>query len=74
MLLVDLIAGAMVTTGASLVLILGIGLVLTRSEERERVERRDGHRGCTPRDKDLIRLGAQRRATFPKGEGLRNDK
>ena len=35
MLLVDLIAGAMVTTGASLLLIGIIGLVLTRTEERE---------------------------------------
>ena len=34
MLLVDLIAGAMVTTGASLLLVGVIGLVLTRSEER----------------------------------------
>lgn len=35
MLLVDLLAGAMVTTGASLMLIGVIGLVLTRAEERE---------------------------------------
>ncbi len=35
MALIDLIAGAMVTTGASLMLIGVIGLVLTRSEERE---------------------------------------
>ena len=34
MLLVDLIAGAMVTTGASLLLVGAIGLALTRSEER----------------------------------------
>ena len=34
MMLVDLIAGAMVTTGASLLLVGGIGLALTRSEER----------------------------------------
>ena len=40
--LVDLVAGAMVTTGAALMLISGIGLVLTRSEERESEERRDG--------------------------------
>lgn len=33
--LVDLIAGAMVTTGAALLLVGGIGLVLTRSEEKE---------------------------------------
>jgi hypothetical protein len=41
-LLVDLVAGAMVTTGASLLLVGVIGLALTRSEEREREERRDG--------------------------------
>ncbi len=35
MLLVDLIAGAMVTTGAALLLVGVIGLVLTRSEEKE---------------------------------------
>lgn len=35
MLLVDLVAGAMVTTGAALLLVGGIGLVLTRSEEKE---------------------------------------
>lgn len=35
MLLVDLIAGAMVVTGAALMLIAVIGLALTRSEERE---------------------------------------
>lgn len=33
--LVDLIAGAMVVMGAALMLISGIGLVLTRSEKRE---------------------------------------
>jgi multisubunit Na+/H+ antiporter MnhG subunit len=33
--LVNLIAGAMVVMGAALMLIGGIGLVLTRSEERE---------------------------------------
>jgi len=37
-LLVDLLAGAMVTTGASLMLIGVIGLVLTRSEERKEKE------------------------------------
>ena len=42
MLLVDLVAGALVTTGAALLLVGGIGLVLTRSEEREQEERRDG--------------------------------
>lgn len=36
--LIDLIAGAMVTTGASLVLILAIGYVLTRAEEKEDAE------------------------------------
>jgi hypothetical protein len=41
-LLVDLVAGALVTTGAALLLVGGIGLVLTRSEEREQEERRDG--------------------------------
>ena len=41
MLLVDLIAGAMVTTGAATVIGI-IGIVLTRSEERESEERRDG--------------------------------
>ncbi len=35
MLLVDLIAGAMVVTGAALMLIAVIGLALTRTEERE---------------------------------------
>lgn len=35
MLLVDLIAGAMVTMGAALLLVGIIGLVLTRTEERE---------------------------------------
>jgi len=34
--LIELIAGAMVTTGASLMLIGVIGLWLTRREERER--------------------------------------
>lgn len=38
MLLVDLLAGAMVTTGASLMLIGVIGLVLTRTEERKQKE------------------------------------
>lgn len=38
MLLVDLIAGALVTTGASMLLIAVIGLVLTRTEEREERE------------------------------------
>ena len=41
MLLVDLIAGAMVTAGAATVIGI-IGIVLTQSEEREREERRDG--------------------------------
>ena len=35
MALINLISGALVTTGASLMLIGVIGLVLTRSEERE---------------------------------------
>lgn len=35
MALINLISGAMVTTGASLMLIGVIGLVLTRSEERK---------------------------------------
>ena len=35
MLLVDLISGALVTTGASMLLVGVIGLVLTRTEERE---------------------------------------
>ena len=35
MLLVDLVAGALVTTGAALLLVGGIGLALTRSEEKE---------------------------------------
>lgn len=34
MLLVDLVAGAMVTTGASLLLVGIIGLVLTQNEEK----------------------------------------
>ena len=38
--LINLIAGAMVTTGASLILIGVIGLWLTRREEREREEER----------------------------------
>ena len=38
MLLVDLLAGAMVTTGASLMLVGVIGLVLTRAEERKQKE------------------------------------
>lgn len=38
MALIDLIAGAMVTTGASLMLIGVIGLWLTRSEERREKE------------------------------------
>jgi predicted phage tail protein len=38
MLLVDMIAGAMVTTGASLMLIGVIGLVLTRAEEQKQKE------------------------------------
>ena len=38
MLLVDLLAGAMVTTGASLMLVGVIGLVLTRSEERKETD------------------------------------
>ena len=41
MLLVDLVAGALVTTGAALMLVGGIGLVLTRSEER--MEKEDAH-------------------------------
>ena len=41
MLLVDLVAGAMVTTGAALLLVGGIGLALTRSEER--MEKEDAH-------------------------------
>lgn len=41
MLLVDLIAGAMVTTGASLILVGTIGLVLTRHEEREERHERE---------------------------------
>ena len=41
MLLVDLVAGAMVTTGASMLLVGVIGLVLTRSEER--AEKEDAH-------------------------------
>ena len=48
MLLVDLIAGAMVTTGASLILILGIGYVLTVIEDKEPMaadSRRDRKRG-----------------------------
>lgn len=45
MLLVDLISGAMVTTGAALLLVGVIGLALTRGEERESEERRDGGRG-----------------------------
>ena len=36
--LIDLIAGALVTTGASLLLTLGIGYVLTRTEEKEDAE------------------------------------
>ena len=35
MLLVDLVAGAMVITGAALLLMGIIGIVLTRAEERE---------------------------------------
>lgn len=38
MMLVDLVAGAMVTTGAALVLVEIIGLVLTRNEEKEEAE------------------------------------
>jgi len=38
--LINLIAGAMVTTGASLMLIGVIGLWLTRREEREREDER----------------------------------
>lgn len=42
MLLVDLISGALVTTGASMLLVGGIGLILTRSEEKEeQYERED---------------------------------
>ena len=41
MLLVDLVAGAMVTAGAATVIGI-IWIVLTRSEERKREERRDG--------------------------------
>ena len=40
MALINLIAGAMVTTGASLMLIGVIGLWLTRRKEREREEER----------------------------------
>lgn len=40
MALIDLIAGAMVTTGASLMLIGVIGLWLTRREEKEREDER----------------------------------
>ena len=40
MALIELIAGAMVTTGASLMLIGVIGLWLTRREEREREDER----------------------------------
>lgn len=36
--LIDLIAGALVTTGASLLLTLVIGYVLTRAEEKEDTE------------------------------------
>ena len=38
MLLVELLSGALVTTGASMLLIAVIGLVLTRTEEREERE------------------------------------
>ena len=38
MALINLISGALVTTGASLMLIGVIGLVLTRSEERKEKE------------------------------------
>ena len=41
MLLVDLVAGALVTTGAALLLVGGIGLVLTRSEEKEEKHERE---------------------------------
>ena len=41
MLLVDLLAGAMVTTGASLMVVGVIGLVLTRAEERK--QKKDGN-------------------------------
>jgi hypothetical protein len=37
-LLVELLSGALVTTGASMLLIAVIGLVLTRTEEREERE------------------------------------
>ena len=39
--LVDLVAGAMVTTGASMLLVGVIGLALTRNEER--AEKEDAH-------------------------------
>ena len=41
MLLVDLVAGAMVTTGASLLLVGIIGMVLTRAEEKEEKHERE---------------------------------
>jgi hypothetical protein len=45
--LVNLLAGAMVTTGAALVLVGIIGLALTRSEEKEeRHEREDQSTGA----------------------------
>ena len=43
MALINLIAGAMVTMGASLILIGVIGLWLTRREERAREEDGDDH-------------------------------
>jgi hypothetical protein len=38
MMLVELVSGALVTTGASLLLVGIIGLVLTRTEEKEEKE------------------------------------
>ena len=51
MLLVDLIAGAMVTTGASLLLVGGIGLALTRSEERKNLGGVDAAATCDDKNK-----------------------
>ena len=65
MLLVDLIAGAMVTAGAATVIGI-IGIVLTRGEERE-----DGTEVArATRTSSVSRKAA---ATFPRGEGWGND-
>jgi len=70
--LIELIAGAMVTTGASLILIGVIGLWLTRRKERERATqpKQAAERGTTSSDPTL-RVGPPSPASaLAPGEGL----